>query len=52
VPKAIRGAGVGSSLVKSALDYAREQHLKVDVICPTVAEYIGAHPGYGDLVLK
>src|SRR6185437_3867239 len=28
VPEALHGTGTGSALVKSALDYARQQHLK------------------------
>jgi hypothetical protein len=51
VPAALRGQGLGSELAHSALEWAREQGLKVDVICPSVAEYIGKHPEYGGLVL-
>lgn len=52
VPDALRGTGTGSALVKSALDYARERHLKVDVTCPFVAGYLKTHPEYSDLVLR
>ena len=52
VPKTLRGTGVASILVKSALDWAREHHLKVDVTCPFVAEYLHTHPEYEDLVLR
>jgi uncharacterized protein len=52
VPEALHGTGTGSALVKSALDYAREQHLKVDVTCPFVAGYLQKHPEYSDLVLR
>ena len=51
VPDALRGTGTGSALVKSALDYAREQNLKVDVTCPFVAGYLKTHPEYADIVL-
>jgi uncharacterized protein len=52
VPDALRGSGIGSSLVKSALDWARDHQLKIDVTCPFVAEYIKTHPEYADLVLR
>ena len=51
VPKAMRGAGIAYELIQSALDWAREHKLKVDVICPVVAGYIRKHPQYSDLVL-
>ena len=52
VPPALKGTGTGSALVQSALDYAREHHLKVDVTCPFVAGYLKKHPEYSDLVLR
>jgi uncharacterized protein len=52
VPEALKGTGTGSALVKSALDYAREHHLKVDVTCPFVAGYLKKHPEYSDIVLQ
>ena len=51
VPEALRGQGLGSDLAHSALEWAREQGFKVDVICPSVAEYLKKHPEYADLVL-
>src|SRR5512140_3384697 len=51
VPAALRGQGLGSELAHSALEWAREQGFKVDVICPSVAEYLTKHPEYADLVL-
>ena len=51
VPEALRGQGLASELAKSALDWARENKVKVDVICPSVAEYLGKHPEYSDLLL-
>ena len=52
VPKEIAGTGIGSTLVKSALDWARERKVRVDVICPFVASYIEKHPEYADLVIR
>ena len=52
VPESLRGSGIAGMLAKTALDYAREHHLKVDVICPFVAGYLETHPEYSDLVLR
>jgi predicted GNAT family acetyltransferase len=52
VPPQLRGQGLASELARSALDWARENGMKVDVICPSVAAYIEKHPEYRDLVLR
>ena len=52
VPKSMRGTGVASSLAESALQWARDHRVKVDVICPFVAEYLTKHAEYTDLVLR
>ena len=52
VPEALRGQGMASELAKSALDWAREHAVKVDVICPSVTAYLEKHPEYSDVVLK
>jgi predicted GNAT family acetyltransferase len=52
VPEAFRGTGMSSSLVKTALEWARENHKKVDVVCPTVAGYLKHHPEHSDLLLR
>jgi len=51
VPPALRGQGLASELAHSALEWAREQGLKVDVVCPLVTAYLEKHPEYADLVL-
>jgi len=51
IPEAMRGTGVASELARTALDWARENRMQVDVICPFVTEYLGRHPEYSDLVL-
>jgi uncharacterized protein len=50
VPPAIEGKGVGSKLIRAALDSARDQGLKVVAQCPFVAAYIERHPEYRDLL--
>lgn len=51
VAKQLEGQGVGSALVKYALDYARDNELKVIPTCPFVKAYIERHKEYKDLVL-
>jgi uncharacterized protein len=50
VPEALRGKGIASVLAKTGLEYARDNQLKVDVICPLVANYLSKHPEYQPLV--
>ena len=52
IPKKLRGLGLSSSLAETALNWAREQKLKVDIICPSVKDYIAKHPEYADLVMR
>jgi uncharacterized protein len=49
VPKALEGRGMGSSLIKGALDIARWQGLKVNALCPFAKAYLDRHPEYADL---
>ncbi len=50
VPPAIEGRGVGSKLIRAALDSARDQGLRVVPQCPFVAAFIRKHPAYRDLL--
>lgn len=50
VPEKLRHMGLSSSLAKTALDWAREHNLKVDIVCPTVQQYVAKHPEYSELV--
>jgi predicted GNAT family acetyltransferase len=52
VPEKLRHMGLASSLAETALLWAREHNLKVDIICPTVLQYVAKHPEYADLVLR
>jgi predicted GNAT family acetyltransferase len=52
IPDSLRGSGVASALAKTALDWAREKHMKIDVVCPFVAAYLETHPEYADLILR
>lgn len=44
------GEGLGSTLVRSALDQTRAAGSEVAPLCPFVASYIERHPEYADLV--
>ncbi len=50
VPKELGGKGVGSKLVKGALEQVRRDGLKVVPDCPFVKAYIEKHPEQADLL--
>ncbi|WP_024507021.1 GNAT family N-acetyltransferase [Bradyrhizobium sp. ARR65] len=50
VPPELGGQGVGSKLVKGALEQVRVEGLKVIAQCPFVKAYIGKHAEYQDLL--
>jgi uncharacterized protein len=50
VPSELGGKGVGSALVKGALDQVRADGLKVIAQCPFVKAYIDKHAEYADLL--
>jgi len=50
VPQELSGGGVGSRLMRGALDQVRAMGLKVVAKCPFVAAYIGRHPEFSDLL--
>ena len=51
VPEKLRKHGIGAELAEAAFRWARENHRKVDVVCPSVHEFLRTHPEYQDLVL-
>jgi hypothetical protein len=52
VPEAFEGQGVGSRLARAALDYARDEGLRVMAVCPFVASYVERHPEYRPLLVR
>ncbi|MBE3008146.1 N-acetyltransferase [Microbispora sp. NEAU-D428] len=50
IDPAFEGRGLGSTLVRAALDAARDAGLSVLPFCPFVKRYIERHPDYLDLV--
>jgi uncharacterized protein len=51
VPTELGGKGIGSRLVKGALDLVRRDGLKVVAQCPFVKAYIDKHPEETDLLV-
>lgn len=49
-PRALRGRGIASTLVKGALDLIRADGLKVVAGCSFVVDYLDKHPEDADLV--
>jgi predicted GNAT family acetyltransferase len=49
-PRALRGQGIASDLVKGALALIRADGLKVVGACGFVVDYLRKHPEYGDMV--
>jgi predicted GNAT family acetyltransferase len=50
IDDAFEGQGVGSVLVRAALDDVRARGLKVDPRCPFIKAWIERHPDYQELV--
>lgn len=51
VPKELGGRGVGTALVRHALDHAAGHGLKVRPDCPFIHTYIDRHPEYQSISL-
>ena len=52
VPSALEGKGVGSSLVRLALEDIERQQLRLVPVCPFVAGYVQKHPEWKRLVME
>ena len=52
VPPPLRGRGIAGTLAQTAFEYARENNLKVDVICPLAQAYVEKHPEFEGLIGK
>ncbi|MEO8562424.1 MAG: GNAT family N-acetyltransferase [bacterium] len=50
VPDELEGHGYGSALAKAALDYAKDEGLKIIPSCPFVSTFIQRHPEYASLI--
>jgi len=52
VPPDSEGQGVAAALVRSTLDWARSEGLKVRPVCSYVAAYMRRHPDTRDLLVR
>jgi predicted GNAT family acetyltransferase len=50
VPEALGGQGIGSRLIRGALEAVRNEGLRVVPQCPFVAAYMKKHPEFNDLL--
>jgi uncharacterized protein len=50
VPQELSGRGIGTKLIRGALDMVRAQGLKVVSQCPFVSAFMGKNPEYNDLL--
>lgn len=50
VPAPLEGKGLAAKLARTALDFARANHLRVVPLCPYVSSFIRKHREYQDLV--
>lgn len=50
VPALLEGKGLAAKLARTALDFARANHLQVVPVCPYVASFLRKHQEYQDLV--
>src|SRR5579871_2233419 len=46
VPSELRGRGLATELARTAFEYAKANHLRVDVICPSALHFLSEHPEY------
>lgn len=52
VPKALEGKGIGSAIVKLALEETEARGLKLVPLCPFVAAYIKRHPEWDKILAE
>ncbi|HET6511304.1 MAG TPA: GNAT family N-acetyltransferase [Candidatus Kapabacteria bacterium] len=50
VPESLSGRGIANQLAQTALNFARDNRMKVVPLCPFIAAYIKRHPEYQALV--
>jgi predicted GNAT family acetyltransferase len=50
VPPELNGQGIGSQLVRGALDQIRAESRRIQPSCSFVRAYLSRHPEYADLV--
>ena len=51
VPRHLERQGLAARMTHAALQFAREQKLRVEPRCPYTASFFRKHPEYGDLLV-
>lgn len=51
VPQHLERQGLAARMTHAALQFAREQKLRVEPRCPYTASFFRKHPEYGDLLV-
>lgn len=46
VPEAFEGKGIAKKMAFAAMEFAKDNGLKVQALCPFVAKYVREHPEY------
>lgn len=49
VPIGHEGKGIASKMAYEALEYAKNEGLKIQALCPFVKKYVAEHPEYHDI---
>ena len=52
VAEELRGKGIGEQLARTALDFARDQHLRVRTSCSFMRGFVAQHAEYQELLDK
>jgi len=50
VPKDLEGKGIAGTLAKYALEFARAEHLRINIYCSYIAAYVKRHTQYDDII--
>jgi predicted GNAT family acetyltransferase len=50
VPEPLQRHGLAAKLARTALEFARANHLRVVPLCPYVSRYLAKHPEYQDML--
>ena len=50
VSEPLRGRGIAKDLAQMAFEYAKQNQLKVEVICPVALHFALGHPEYKSLI--
>lgn len=51
-PMPERGKGIAARVTRQVLNYARENELKVDPVCPYIRVYIERNPEYKEIAVR